>query len=391
MHVASLNTAALERLRSEMPDGDVHTEDGGTDANGEGDATGVVVEEAVDVVWEAVRPDRERMTTLVKAAQTRANELGVTCVHDMVRQSAAPAVYRALDRRDELTLRVRLNYWSDHIDAVDEVGLRTNHGSDMVRTGAIKTFTDGSIGGRTAKLSEPYADAESDDDTADDRGQWVVDPAELREIVERAEELDMQVTAHAIGDEAIAETLAAFEELGGGDTASQDGEGGESRHRIEHAEVLTDDLVGRLGASDVVVSAQPNFLKWAREDGLYAARLGDERRLDSNRFADLLAAGADLAFGSDCMPLDPLFGVQQAVTAPAEGQRLAVTEALRAYTRGGAYAGFDEQRLGTVEPGKRADLVVLERSPWDVDPGEIADIDVALTLVDGEVVVDGRT
>ena len=405
MHVASLNTAALERLRPDMPDGDVHTEDGGTDASGGTDAgggnpTGVVVEEAVDVVWEAVRPDRERMTTLVQAAQARANELGVTCVHDMVRQSAAPAVYRALDVAGDLTLRVRINYWSDHLEAVEELGLRTNHGSDMVRVGAIKTFTDGSIGGRTAKLSAPYADApgeterrtdgEFDDDTDDARGQWVVDPAELREIVDRADDLDVQVTAHAIGDEAIAETLAAFEEVGGGDAASPDSEVDGARHRIEHAEVLTDDLVERLGASDVVVSAQPNFLKWARADGLYAARLGDERRLDSNRYADLLAAGAEVAFGSDCMPLDPLFGVQQAVTAPVEGQRLDVTEALRAYTRGGAYAGFDEHRLGTVETGKRVDLVVLERSPWAVDPEEIGDIGVALTLVDGEVVFDGR-
>jgi len=402
MHVASLNTVALERLRPEMPDGDVHVEGDGRGTGGEGDPTGVVVEDAVEAVWEAVKPDRERMTTLVRAAQARANELGVTCVHDMVRHSDAPAVYRQLDRHEELTLRVRLNYWSDHLDAVEEMGLRTNHGSRMVRTGAIKTFTDGSIGGRTAKLSEPYADAGDgeDDGTADDCGQWVVDPTELREVVDRADELDMQVAAHAIGDEAIAETLATFEAVAAADAtdadraseggASLDEEPGGPRHRIEHAEVLTDDLVARLGASDVVVSAQPNFLKWAREDGLYAARLGDERRLDSNRYADLLAAGADLAFGSDCMPLDPLFGVQQAVTAPAEGQRLDVTGALRAYTRGGAYAGFDEDRLGTVETGKRADLVVLEASPWAVDPDEIGDVDVALTLVDGAVVVDER-
>jgi predicted amidohydrolase YtcJ len=289
------------------------------------------------------------------------------------------AVYRELDRVGELTLRVRLNYWSDHLDAVGEVGLRSNHGSGMVTTGAIKTFTDGSLGGRTAKLSTPYADAgedaepESDDDAT---GQWVVPPAELRDIVSRAEAMDFQVTAHAIGDEAIAETLAAFE----------DGEG--QRHRIEHAEVLTDDLIERLAASDVVVSGQPNFLKWAREDGLYAERLGDDRRLASNRFGALAEAGATLAFGSDCMPMDPLFGIQQVVTAESPAQRLSVTEALRAYTYGAAYAGFDEDRLGTVDPGKKADLVVLEDSPWEVPDDEIGAIDVAATVVDGTVVYD---
>ncbi|WP_436907812.1 amidohydrolase [Halosimplex marinum] len=379
MHLASLDSTALDRLRGEMPDSDVHTR--------AGEPTGVVVEDALDALWTAIEPDRPAMRRAVQAATERATELGVVGVHDMVRRSEAPAVYRELDRVGELPIRVRLNYWSDHLDAVEELGLRTNHGSDRVRVGAIKTYTDGSIGGRTAKLSEPYADGGSgdgdgDDSTGDDgtggddRGQWVVDPAELRDIVARAAAADLQVAVHAIGDEAVRETLDALE--------SADG----ARHRIEHAEVLTDDLVDRLAASDVVASMQPNFLKWAREGGLYAERLGDERRLASNRFGDLLDAGADLAFGSDCMPLDPLFGVEQAVTAPDDRQRLSVTEALRAYTSGAAYAGFDEDRLGTVEAGKLADLVVLDRSPWAVDPGEVADIDVRTTVVGGEVVFD---
>jgi len=381
MHLASLNGVALDRLRDEMPAEDVQT-DG--DAGATSDPTGVVVEDALEVVWEAIEPDREQMAEFVRAAQARANELGVVGVHDMVRRSHAPAVYRDLDAAGESTLRVRINYWADHLDAVRELGLQTNHGSEMVRVGAIKTFTDGSIGGRTAKVSEPYADVPDDESTddgddesdSDDRGQWVVDPSELRDIVGRAEEADLQVAAHAIGDEAVAAALDAFER--------GDGE----RHRIEHAEVLTDDLIDRLAASSVVVSAQPNFLKWAREGGLYASRLGDERRLASNRFGALLEAGVPLAFGSDCMPLDPLFGIEQAVTAPGDEQRLSVTDALRAYTSGAAYAGFDEARLGTVEPGKLADLVVLEESPWAVDPGDIGDIEVTRTVVGGETVFE---
>jgi predicted amidohydrolase YtcJ len=362
-----------------MPDSDVHV-DGD-------DVTGVVVEEALDVVWRAVEPDHDRLLALVHAAQERATELGVTGVHDMVRGSAAPAVYRELDRVGELSLRVRLNYWADHLDALDELGLRTNHGSGMVRTGAVKTYIDGSIGARTAKLWAPYADAAEQsgdtgetptDATSANRGQWVVAPDELQDIAAQAETGDRQLAAHAIGDEAIAATLDVLAEATG------------QRHRVEHAEVLTDDLVERLGEGDVVVSAQPNFLKWARTGGLYDRRLGVERSRSTNRFRDLLDAGAQLAFGSDCMPLGPLFGVEQAVTAPADGQRLSPTEALRAYTWGGAYAGFDEDRLGTAEPGKRADLVVLEASPWAVDPDDIGAIDVALTLVDGQVVHDGR-
>ncbi|MFC6725180.1 amidohydrolase family protein, partial [Halobium palmae] len=93
--------------------------------------------------------------------------------------------------------------------------------------------------------------------------------------------------------------------------------------------------------------------------------------------------------GSDCMPLDPLLGVHHAVNAPTESQRLTVTEALRAYTLGGSYAGFDEDRTGTVEVGKLADLVALERSPWEHE-SDIRNVDVATTVVGGEVVFDGR-
>ena len=366
MHLASVNSVVFDRHGGDMPAHDVRTEGG--------EPTGVLVEAALDVVWEAIEPGIERTREYLRAAQETANRRGVTAIHDMVRDSHAPQVYREFDRADELTLRVRLNYWSDHLDAVLETGLRTNHGSGRVRTGAIKTYTDGSIGGRTARLSEPYADPDADGEDA--RGEWVVPPASLAALVERVDDAGLQMTAHAIGDAAIEAVLDAYE--------GTDGE----RHRIEHAEVLTDTLLERLAAGEAVVSAQPNFLKWARDDGLYAERLGDGRRRDSNRFRALLDRGVDLAFGSDCMPLDPLFGVAQAVDAPAPQQQLSVFEALRAYTHGAARAGFDEDRMGTIAVGHCADLVALGESPWIA--GDIAAIDVELTVVGGEVVYDGR-
>jgi predicted amidohydrolase YtcJ len=360
LHVASVNSVALDRCRSEMPDEDVR-ESGG-------EPTGVLVEDALGVIREETRADPERMREYIHAAQAYANRHGVTAVHDMVRNSHAPRVFRELDTEGELTMRVRLNYWRDHLDAVLETGLRPNHGSERVQVGGIKTYSDGSIGGRTARLSEPYADADGA------VGDWVVTPEELRDLAERVEDADLQLTAHAIGDDAIDAVLDACDGIGG------------ERHRVEHAEVLTDEILDRLADSDVVVSAQPNFLKWAREDGLYADRLGDDRRLDSNRFGAILDRDIDLAFGSDCMPLGPLFGIQQAVTAPAPEQQVSVTEAVRAYTRGGAYAGFDEDRLGTLEVGKCGDFVVLGESPWDVYAEEITDINIDMTVVGGDVV-----
>lgn len=361
MHVAGVNTAALGRLGLEAGDR-------GGDVQGDDEATGVLVETAVDDVWDAVAPSREETRDLLEAAQRHANERGVTGAHDMVRNSYAPEVYRDLESESELSVRVRLNYWSDHLDSLVDVGLRTNHGSGLVTVGAIKTYTDGSFGGRTAKLSEPYADAET-------TGQWVVRPEELNELVADAHAAGFQVTAHAIGDEAVDAVLDAFEAV----------DGGGRRHRIEHAELTDDAAIERMRESGVVASVQPNFLKWADEGGLYDRRLGD-RRVETNRYRAMLDAGVALAFGSDCMPLDPLLGIHHAVDAPADAQRLSVTDALRAYTTGGAYAGFDEDRLGTLALGNRADLVVLDESPWASE--NIAAIDPVMTVVDGRVVYD---
>jgi predicted amidohydrolase YtcJ len=364
MHTAVVNSAALEAL------GVAAGEAGVTSANGE--PTGVLREAAAERAFRAIEPDREGARELLGTAQRVAHRRGVTGVHDMVRRSSAPEAYRVMDRADELRLRVRLNYWADHLDALEDVGLVTNHGSAFVETGAVKTFTDGSIGSRTARLAEPYADGEG-------RGEWVVEPDRLRALLERVAADDRQLAAHAIGEAAVEAALSAIEDAGDAD----------ARHRIEHAELATADQIARMAAAGVVASVQPNFHKWAGADGLYERRLGAQRARRSNPLATLADAGVELAFGSDCMPLDPLFGVHHAVNAPAETQRLGVTEALRAYTLGSARAGFDEGRLGTVEAGTCADLVALERSPWE-HAGDIADIDVALTVVDGDVVYDGR-
>jgi len=195
--------------------------------------------------------------------------------------------------------------------------------------------------------------------------------------VSAVDDAGLQFAAHAIGDAAIDALLSAIESVDAAD----------ERHRVEHAEVLTGDLVERLAASPLVVSAQPNFHRWAAPGDLYDERLGERRGL-TNRFRDLVDAGAQLAFGSDCMPLSPLYGVQQAVTAPEPSQRLTVGKALRAYTSGAAYAGFDEDRMGTVTPGSVADFAVLSASPWEVPNGEISDIDVTMTVSAGDIVFD---
>lgn len=353
LHLVSVDETALARLDG-LPPGD--------------DGDGVLVEAGATAVRSRLRPDRAEARRLLRAAQRRATARGVTTVHDLVRRSETPRAYRDMAGDDELDLRVHLYYWRDHLDAVAELGLAPGDG--QVRFGGVKTFSDGSLGAHSARLSEPYADAPG-------RGEWVVDPEALDALAARLDGLDLRMATHAVGDEAVDATLDAYEERGEG-----------ARWRVEHAVLASDAALERMAASDTVACVQPNFLKWAGAGGLYERRLGD-RRTETTRLRSLLDAGVDVAFGSDGMPMDPLVGVHHAVNAPTEAQRLGVTEALRAYTLGGARAGFEADEVGTVDPGKRADLVVLDASPWG-RPDAIADLDVVMTVAGGDVVYDAR-
>ena len=357
LHLVSVDETALARVAEDLPPGD------GDD--------GVLVEAGATALRRRLQPDRAEARRLLEAGQRRAVSRGVTGVHDLVRRSAAPRAYRDMAREGDLDLRVQIYYWRDHVDAVEEVGLTTG-GEGRVEFGGIKTFSDGSLGARSARLADPYADA------PDDRGEWVVSPAELDALAGRLDDLDLRMATHAVGDEAVDRVLDAYEGRGEG-----------ARWRVEHAVLASDEAIARLADGGVVACVQPNFLKWAGEGGLYERRLG-ERRRQTNRLRALADDGVHVAFGSDGMPMDPLVGVHHAVNAPEASQRLDVTEALRAYTYGAAYAGLAEDETGTVETGKHADLVVLDASPWG-RPESIADVDVAMTVVGGDVVYDPRS
>ncbi len=330
---------------------------------------GAVVEDAVGIIREAVAPGESGTAAILKTAIDYAVARGITGVHEKTRSATVARVYRERAQAGDLPIRVRLDYWVDFLEALREVGVRTNYGSDRVTVGAIKLLADGSVGARTARFEEPYADTTH-------RGEWVHDPAAVETRVNAAVDAGFQVAVHAIGDAAVTEIVDTL--------AAAEGE----RHRIEHAEFATDEAIERMATAGVIASVQPNFLRWAGADGLYAQALGSERATQADRIGQLDAAGVPLAFGSDGMPLDPLYGIEQVVTAPTTAQALPVGTALRAYTHGSAYAGFDEDRLGTIESGKRADLVALEASPWE--RSSIEDIDVAMTVVDGAVVHDAR-
>jgi predicted amidohydrolase YtcJ len=138
-----------------------------------------------------------------------------------------------------------------------------------------------------------------------------------------------------------------------------------------------------MGELGVIASMQPNFLQWSGPGGLYEARLGPGRdaRIDPHR--KVLDAGVALAFGSDGMPFGPLYGIHLAVNAPHPDQKVSVAEAIHAYTLGAAYAAFEEDSLGSLEPGKLADFIVLSRDPAQA-PTKINEIAIERTYLAGE-------
>ncbi len=316
--------------------------------------TGLLRERAAWAFLAELRPSSGEIEEAILAAQKRAHALGITCVHDVVTPEHVRA-YLKLHKQGKLTLRVRLNVGVEHLDALVELGLGSEFGDDRLRLGAVKVFADGSIGARNAALLEPYADDPST------RGKLNYPQEELNALVKRAHEAGFQLMIHAIGDRAIGAVLTALERAG---VTPED------RPRIEHFELPTEEHLERAARLGVIASMQPNFVQWSGPGSLYEERLGPERdrRIDPHR--QVLEREIPLAFGSDGMPFGPLYGIRCVLEAPQEPQRLTMEEALRAYTWGGAYAGFQEGELGTLEPGKRADLVVLTEDPLRALPPE---------------------
>jgi predicted amidohydrolase YtcJ len=355
-HMAVANSEGLGRLDLEGADG--------VERDEAGEPSGVLKEEAMEVLREATRPEAATIQEGLKAIIGECHRLGMETI-----SPSGISAYLALQRAGELALRVNLMPRAEGLPVLLERGLGTGIGGGLLRLGPLKAFFDGSLGARTAALAEDFSDEPGN------RGMLIYGEGEASDLVRDAREGGFQLALHAIGDRGI---QTAIHHL-----AKEGGEG--FRHRIEHLELPTEEDLKEARRLGLVASMQPNFIgQWSRPGGMYEDRLG-ERLERNNPFRRVLEKGVPLAFGSDNMPLSPLYGIHWAVNAPFEAQRLSVEEALRAYTLGSAYASGEEAIKGSLEPGKLADLVVLEKDPRE-RPEAIRDIPVFATVFGGRVV-----
>jgi len=358
-HLATLNSKGLEALRTVIGKKDVDR------------STGIIRERALELARSHLRPSMDEMLAGLSYSLGLARRLGVTSVHDIIDQNKL-AAYETAHREGLLTVRATLHFDEPDFNALLRKGIRSGQGGPMIRIGGAKLYADGSFGARTAALREPYADARGE------RGALLLSDARLRAAIREAEQGGFQLLIHAIGDRAAGQVVSAF--------SSTLRNRSPLRHRIEHLELPGKRELAQMRRLGLLASMQPNFVgEWGSPGGMMESRLGKRRNERADPFKAVLKAGVPLVFGSDCMPLNPLYGIHSAVNAPFPNQRLTVEEAVAAFTRDAASASFEEGFKGTLSPGKAADLVVLSEDPFR-NPERIKDIRVEATFFDGRLV-----
>jgi len=388
-HMALANSAALKAAGVAASVKDI--------AGGEivrmpdGSPTGLLKDNAMGLVDAKVpEPSDAMKDRALDAAMNYVAAQGVTTVHNVGSWSDL-AIFTRAWRTSRLKTRiyaaVPLATWARLRDAVAsrEYG-PDGRGDHWLRIGALKGFVDGSLGSHTAAFHAPFTDA------PDDRGLFVTKPEDLYERISGADTAGLHVAVHAIGDRANTTLLDIYERV-----AHENGPR-DRRFRIEHAQHLTPVDIRRFASLGVIASMQPYH---AIDDGRWADTvIGAERSRTTYAFRSLLDAKAPLAFGSDWFvaPPTPLEGIYAAVTRRTiDGRRpggwvpeekISVDEALAAYTRGGAYASFEEGVKGAIEPGMLADVVIIDRDLRAIPAEAIREARVMRTIVGGRTVFE---
>ena len=348
-----------------------------------GNPTGVFIDEAMELIDRIVPPptQEQRKARVLAAAQAIA-ATGLTGIHDAGIDSSTITAVRELIDEKRFPIRV-------YAMLGDSTPLLTTwfaqkpligHGNRLT-VRSVKLYADGALGSRGAALLEPYSDDPGNS------GLMIATPEHIEDVARRAKAAGFQVNTHAIGDRGVRNVIDAYARAG---ISAPD------RYRIEHLQVISPPDVPRLVQHGIIASMQPTH---ATSDMYWAeARLGPERVKGAYAWRTVLNAGGRLALGSD-FPVElvnPFLGIHAAVTRqdqknwPAGGwypaERLTLAEAIRGFTLDAAYAAFEESSRGTIEPGKLADLTIVEGDLYAMPATELFKAKVRYTVVGGDVV-----
>jgi len=384
-HAAVANTAAL---RAAGVTAATQDPEGGRivrDANG--NPTGVFVDAAMNLVGDKIPlPSHEQRKARILASAQAIAATGLTEMHDAGIDAATITAVKELidEKRFPIRVYAMLGDNDPLLDTWFRQGPLMSYGGRLT-VRAVKLYADGALGSRGAALLAPYSDDPSNS------GLMLAKPQHLQDVARRGRAAGFQVNAHAIGDRGVRNVIDAY--AGAGVSAKD-------RYRIEHLQVIAPEDVPRLVQHGILASMQPTH---ATSDMYWAeARLGPERVKGAYAWRTILNAGIRLPLGSDfpVEDVNPFFGLYAAVTRqdqkgwPEGGwypsQRLTLAEAIRGFTLDAAYAAFEEDSRGTIEPGKLADLTIVEGDLFAMPATEIYKAKVRYTVVGGEVVFGAK-
>ncbi|HYD81861.1 MAG TPA: amidohydrolase family protein [Paucimonas sp.] len=386
-HAAWANTKAMQLagVTKDTPD----PEGGRIERDAAGNPTGVFIDRAMQLVARIVPPYSEAENrAALDAALARLAEAGLTSVHDAGVSAEQDTLFREYASRGKLTSRVygMVRGVDAFFDRAAESGPLQSMANDMYALRAVKLFADGALGSRGAALLAPYSDAPQT------RGLLFKDDEAMLDMMEKAMRKGYQVNAHAIGDAGNRQILDGFEKL------ARRGLGRGLRHRIEHAQVVALADIPRFARAGVLPSMQP--IHATSDMNMAEDRVGDERIKGAYAWRTFLKQGSRIACGSD-FPVEspnPFWGIHAAVTRqdahdrPATGwypeQAMMRAEALRCFTLDAAYAAHQEDVLGTLEPRKWADFIVIDRDLFTIPARDIHKIRVLQTWVAGRKVFE---
>lgn len=384
----ALAMAGIDRNTPDPPNGKIVRDENG-------DATGALKEAAGDLVGSKTpTPTRPERLEALRKGMREANRVGLVRVHSAGQDFEYLDLYNELRNRGELTLRFYVAYFlnppgltPESTALIENARRQYNSKDDWIAGGAVKTMLDGVVEAHTAAMLAPY----TDDPTQSGKLFW--DPDKYKAAVADLDARGLQVFTHAIGDKAVRLALDAYQ------NAAEVNKTKDARPRIEHIETIAAEDVDRFGKLGVVASMQP-LHSYPDDDTLniWARNIGPERASRAWVWRSIQAKGGALAFGSDwpVVTLNPWPGVQTALTRQtSEGdplggfipqQRLSLEDAIRGYTLGAAFAGRREKTEGSLEPGKLADFILLDRDLFKIEPSEIGKTEVLITMVGGKVV-----
>lgn len=382
-HAGWGNSLALAQADRDLT-GDWQPEGGAILRDESGQPTGVLVDHAMGLVEQAIPPSSPEM---MEAALDRALELvaslGLTGVHDPgISRSVLETYHRRIEQgRFPLRLYAMADGVGPTLDWLCVEGAYDD-GSGRLQMRAVKLYADGALGSRGAALLAPYADDPGNS------GLLFAPDDQLQAQMAQAMSCGLQLAIHAIGDRANHQVLEAYAALQPGYS------GNPGRHRIEHAQILDPTDIPRFAGLGVIAAMQPihatSDMYWAGD------RLGPGRLGGAYAWRSLLDSGAVLAFGSDfpVEQVNPMLGIYAAVTRqdlqgwPEGGwqpqERITLDQALRAFTLDAAYAAFMDYEVGSLEVGKRADFIVLDRDLFSIPAAEIPEVQVLQTWLDGQ-------